>query len=400
MSNDGLPPLAGLRVLDLSRALAGPLCAMILGDLGADVIKVENPMGGDEARAWGPPEIGGESGYYLSANRNKRSITINLRTEEGPLLLRRLAAKSDVLIENFGPGVPERYGIDEGSLQCINPRLIYCSVSSFAPGSAYQNIAGYDFVIQAMSGLMSITGEPEGQPQKVGVAVVDILAGLFSCSGILAALHGRDQTGLGQHVGVALMDAALASLVNVASNFLITGTRPRRWGNSHANLVPYQIFPTATEPIAIGVGNDPQFRRLCHVIGRSEVADDPRFRDNPARLHHRHILVPLLTAALQQRSAAEWVTMLAAERVPAAPVNNVDEIFRDPYIEEAAMTVQIPHPTAGMLPLVSSPIRLGGHRPEVQLPPPLLGEQTDDILRDILSLSPDEIDSLRRSGAI
>lgn len=393
-------PLAGLRVLDLSRALAGPFCAMLLGDLGADVIKVENPHLGDETRAWGPPSAGGESGYYLSANRNKRSVTINIRAPEGADLVRRLATHSDILIENFAPGVPAKYGFDFATLHTLHPGLIYCDISSFDPGSAYDGIPGYDFVIQAMSGLMSITGEPDGPPQKVGVAVVDVLTGLFAGNAILAALHERDRTGRGQKVGVALLDSALASLVNVASNYLITGTRPRRWGNAHANLVPYQTLHACDGLLAVGVGNDGQFDRLVQTVGRPELAADERFRGNPARVRNREILIPLLEEALQAQTVTEWVRRLAEAKVPAAPVNHVDEMFQDPYVEEAGMVRRVPHPTAEEVPLVASPLRFGDIRPPIDRAPPTLGQHTAEVLCELLDLDENAVMALRASGAI
>jgi crotonobetainyl-CoA:carnitine CoA-transferase CaiB-like acyl-CoA transferase len=393
-------PLSGLRVLDLSRALAGPLCGMILGDLGAEVIKVENPEGGDETRAWGPPEIGGESGYYLAANRNKRGITVNIRSPEGAELIRALADVSDILIENFGTAVPSRYGFEWPVLHARNPRLIYCAITGFSPGTRYDGVPGYDFVIQAMSGLMSITGPAEGEPHKVGVAVVDTLTGLYAGNAVLAALHERDRTGEGRRVEVALLDAALASLANVASNFLITGTRPRRWGNAHANLTPYSTYTAANGEIAIGVGNDGQFRRLAEVLGMPELAEDERFRTNPDRVRNREALTAILNLALARHPTAHWVAALQAVRVPAGPVNHVDQIFADPYIEEAEMVAHAPHPTAGEVPLVRNPLLVSGARLPVTRPPPTLGQHTGEVLREVLGLDEEAIRRLREVGAL
>lgn len=373
---------------------------MLLGDLGADVIKVENPERGDETRSWGPPYTGGESGYYLSANRNKRGITVNIRTREGADLIRRLAARSDILIENFSPDVPARYGFDYQTLRGLNPGLIYCDISSFSAGSVYEGIPGYDFVIQAMSGLMSITGEHNGLPQKVGVAVVDVLSGLFAGNAILAALHRRDRTGEGEKVGIALLDAALASLVNVASNYLITERRPQRWGNAHANLVPYQTLHARDGQLAVAVGNDGQFKRLTEVLRRPELAEDKRFRENPDRVRNREVLVPLLEEALQALPVVEWVRRLAGVRVPAAPVNHVDEMFQDPYIGEAEMVQHLPHPTAGDVPLLASPLRFDDLRPEVRRAPPTLGQHTDEVLAEVLGLDQDALAKLRETGSV
>lgn len=400
MVADAPLPLAGIRVLDLSRALAGPLCSMLLGDLGSDVIKIENPTGGDETRAWGPPYAGTESGYYLAANRNKRSVTVNIRAPRGAELVRRLAMHCDVLIENFSPGVTDRYYLDAKTLRRNNERLVYCTISSFQPATSSEQVPGYDFVIQAMSGLMSITGSPDGDPQKVGVAIVDVLSGLFAANAIQAALIERQRTGCGSEVGVSLMDAALASLVNVASNYLLTGQRPARWGNAHANLAPYQSFQTLDGTIAIGVGNDAQFERLCAILGRSDLVEDGRFSDNSGRVAHRDELLPQLQMAFIRCTTEDWLVQLQRARIPAAPINHVDEAFSDSYVTEAGMIDRVVHPSLGAIPLVASPLRFNDRRVETRSHPPLLGEHTVEVLREMLDIEAEEIEQLRAEGAI
>ena len=403
--------LSHIRVLDLSRVLAGPYAGQILGDLGADVIKIERPGAGDETRGWGPPYLadrGGqetsESAYFLSANRNKRSVAIGFSRVEGQSLVRDLAKKSDVLIENFRAGGLQQYGLDYASLRELNPRLVYCSISGFGQTGPYADRPGYDFLIQAMGGLMSITGgedgEPGAGPLKVGVAVTDVMAGLYSVIAILAALAGREKSGRGQHIDLALLDVQVAGLVNQAMNYLTTGEAPKRRGNAHPSIVPYQDFPASDIPIAIAVGNDLQFERLCGVLGHSEWKDDERFRTNPARVANREALIALMSAVLVTRPAGEWISSLTAAGVPCGPINDLKMVFEDPQVEARQMRIEMEHPLAGKAPLVASPIRLSETPVEYCRAPPLLGQHTREVLADLLGLSPEQITKLAEAGVI
>jgi len=373
---------------------------MMLGDFGADVIKIEQPGRGDDAREWKPPEAGGESAYYLSANRNKRSMTLDLSRPAGKDILRHLAAQADVLIENFKRGGMAGMGVGYESLSGINPRLIYCSITGFGEGSPYQDLPGYDFAIQAMSGIMSITGEPEGEPQKVGVAIVDVATGLYACSAILAALYERNASGLGQFIELSLLDSALAWLVNVGSSYLVTGEEPLRYGNAHATVVPYQAFKASDCYFVLAVGNDSQFRALAQLLGRPELADDARFGTNPARVVNRSELLRLLESVFVSKPAHEWLTLLAQAAIPAAPINTIPQILADPHIAARQMVTDTPHPTAGSVRLVGPPYKLSRTPASIDRHPPLLGEHTEGVLREKLGVSDAEIAELRRSGAI
>ena len=375
-------PLHGVRVLDLSRVLAGPYCTMVLGDLGADVIKVE-PPDGDETRAWGPPFAAGESAYYLCINRNKRGMVVNLKTEEGREILRDLAMKSDVLVENFRPGTLARYGLDYETLRPDQPRLVYCSISGFGQTGPLRDRPGYDFMIQAMGGLMSFTGEPEGEPMKVGVAISDIMAGMYAVVAILAALQARAATGEGQYLDISLFDSQLAWLANVASNYLISGRLPKRYGNAHANIVPYQSFAASDGWLVITVGNEKQFEALCNVIGKPDLCQDARFATNSTRVEHRDELVALLQPVFPSRTVAEWLALLEDE-LPCGPVHTLDKVFAEPQVEAREMLVTMEHPSIGDLPLVGSPLKFSQTPVTYRLPPPRLGEHTDEILREVL----------------
>lgn len=393
-------PLHGIRVLDLSRVLAGPYAAMMLGDMGADVIKIEQPGEGDETRGWGPPWAGGESAYYLSANRNKRGITLNLKSEAGRQVLLDLVRKSDILIDNFKRGTLERMGLDDATLWEVNPRLIHGSISGFGPTGPYADYAGYDFVVQGMSGIMSITGEPGGEPMKVGVAIVDVTAGLFLVNGVLAALYARDELGRGQRVDVSLLESALAWLANAGSNYLVSGNPPGRYGNAHPNITPYQSFAASDGPIALAVANQRQFRRFCELAGKPELADDPRFVDNSTRLAHRNELVTEVQALVATRTKGEWLALLNANAVPAGPINTIPEAFADPQVVALGVVRTVPHPTAGEVRLVGPPVRLSDTPADVRSAPPLLGEDTADVLRELLSMDDAAIAGLREAGAI
>ncbi len=385
------PPLTGVRVLDLSRVLAGPWAGQLLADLGADVVKVEKPGAGDDTRAWGPPYLKDASGrdtleatYFLCANRNKRSVAIDIATPEGQAQVRALAQQADVLLENFKVGGLQRYGLDYASLKETNPRLVYCSITGFGQTGPYAARAGYDFLIQGMGGLMSVTGQPDGEPgagpQKVGVALTDIMTGLYATIAVQAALAERETSGLGQHIDLALLDVQIACLANQASNYLAGGLVPRRMGNAHPNIVPYQAFPTADGDIILAVGNDGQFAKFCAVAGHPEWSSDARFASNAQRVANRAVLVPLLRQATVMRTSADWIAALEAAGVPCGPINRIDEVFADPQVVARGLHIELPHPLAGTVPLVANPIRLSGSPVAYQRPPPLLGEHTAEVL--------------------
>ncbi len=406
--------LRDIRVIDLSRVLAGPYCAMLLADYGADVIKIEQPGSGDPTRQWGPPWFGpqdlsgvgtpdrsgiGESAYYLSANRNKRGMTLNLKSPEGQSIARRLIATADVVIENFLPGALAEFGLDYTTLAAGHPGLIYCSITGYGQTGPYRDRPGYDFMIQAEGGIMSITGPAGGEPHKVGVAIVDISAGLFAATAILAALHHRAQTGRGQWIDVALFDAQLGWLANVASNYLVSGEPPARHGNAHPNIVPYETFPTADGHIAVGVGSDAQWRRFCALASRPDLAAEPRYATNAGRVTEREELIGLLRGVFRERPSAAWLAALQAARIPAAPINDVPAALNDPQAAAREMIQTVAHP-AGPLPLVGPVAKLSATPAAVRAAPPLLGEHTNAILRDELGLSEGEIAELRHEGAI
>ncbi|MDY7572106.1 CaiB/BaiF CoA-transferase family protein [Pseudomonas sp. CCC4.1] len=403
--------LSHLRVLDLSRVLAGPWAGQILADLGAEVIKVERPGNGDDTRAWGPPflkdaygESTGEAAYYLSANRNKQSVTIDFTKPQGQQLVRELAAKSDILIENFKVGGLEAYGLDYASLKVLNPDLIYCSITGFGQTGPYAKRAGYDFMVQGLGGLMSLTGRPEGEegagPVKVGVALTDILTGLYSTVAILAALAHRQHDGGGQHIDMALLDVQVACLANQAMNYLTTGVAPQRLGNAHPNIVPYQDFPTADGDFILTVGNDSQFRKFAEVAGRPEWVDDPRFATNKLRVANRSELVPLIRQATVFKTTAQWVAQLEAVGVPCGPINDLAQVFADPQVQARGLAMQLPHALAGLVPQVASPIRLSKTPVEYRNAPPLLGEHTRQVLEQVLGLKAAAVEALRRSGVV
>ena len=392
-SSPGTTPLAGVRVADLSRVLAGPYCTMVLADLGADVIKVERPEGGDETRSWGPPFAGGEAAYYLSVNRGKRSCALDLSQPEGRALALELCAAADVVIENFKVGGADRLGVGYEQVRERNPTVVYCSITGFGSEREPSGRPGYDFVAQAESGLMSITGPEEGPPYKVGVALVDVLTGLHAAAGVLAALH----SGEGARIEVPLLDSGLAGLVNVAQNALVTGTEPERHGNAHPNIVPYQAFETSSGRIAVAAANDGLFRSLCSVMGLVELSSDERFVTNAVRVEHRGVLVPLLQERFRERSAEDWLTDLEAAGVPAGKVRSIPDALEAAAAAGRPATVTVEHPTAGPLDLVASPI-WGATRTEVT-PPPLLGEHTAEVLRE-LGQSPEEIEALAARGVI
>jgi len=387
MTTEARPPLDGVLVLDLSRVLAGPYCTMILGDLGADVIKVE-PPGGDETRRWGPPFVNGESAYFLAVNRNKRSIVLDLKTERGREVVRRIAARADILVENFRPGTLARLGLDLAELRERNPRLITLSISGMGATGPESGLPGYDFIVQAAGGLMSITGPPEGPPMKVGVAVVDLTTGMMAATALLAALHARHATGEGQHIDISLLETQVAWLANVASAYLVTGEPPRRYGNAHPTIVPYQTFDAADGPFALAVGNDAQWQRLCAAIGRPDLAEDPRFRTNPDRVANREALVALLAEHFRAAPAAEWIRRIAAADVPVGPVRTVPEVLESEQVKARGMIETVEHPTVGELRLVGIPFKFSATPASVRRPPPLLGEHTAEIEAELAAYVP------------
>jgi crotonobetainyl-CoA:carnitine CoA-transferase CaiB-like acyl-CoA transferase len=403
--------LSGLRVLDLSRVLAGPWAAQVFGDLGADVIKIERPGTGDETRGWGPPYLKDEAGndtteaaYFLSANRNKKSVCVDFTRPEGQRIIRELAAKCDILLENFKLDGLKQYGLDYPSLKLANPRLIYCSITGFGQSGPYAPRAGYDFLIQGMGGLMSITGRKDGEPgsgpQKVGVALTDVLTGLYSVISVLAALNHRHLTGEGQHVDLALLDVQVTSLANQNMNYLTSGVPPVRMGNAHPNIVPYQDFPTADGAMIIAVGNDGQFAALCKVLGHPEWAKDERFATNTLRVKHRETIIGLLSGVTALRPTSDWVKACEGVGVPCGPINDLKAVFDDPHIQARKLRIEMPHPTAGTMPLVGSPIRMSATPVEYRLPPPLLGQHTLSVLEEVLGLSRAEIDALAENKIV
>ena len=400
--------LTGIRVIDLSRVLAGPYCTMLLADYGADVIKIEQPGQGDPTRQWGPPWFGGEvpggapireSAYYLTANRNKRSLTLDLKSAAGQAIARRLIATADVVVENFMPGALAAYGLDYATLAAAQPELIYCSITGYGQTGPYRNRPGYDFMIQAEGGIMSITGPATGEPHKVGVAVVDVTAGLFAATAILAALHSRGQTGRGQWIDVALFDAQLGWLANVAANYLVSGEPPARYGNAHPNIVPYEAFAATDGLIAVGIGSEEQWRRFCALAGQPELAAEPRYASNAGRVGARDELIDRLRGVFAARSSADWLAALRAARIPAAPINDVPAALADPQAAARDMVRTVMHP-AGPLRLVGPVARLSATPAMVQTAPPLLGEHNETILGEELGYSPEEIGRLRQEGVI
>lgn len=392
-------PLSGVRVLDLSRVLAGPYCTMILGDLGADVIKVEQPGKGDDTRAWGPPWAGNESAYYLTVNRNKRGITVDLKSPEGQEIIRELAAGSDIVVENFKLGTLERIGIGYEQLREVNPRLIWATVSGYGLDGPWADRPGYDFIVQGESGIMAITGVPDGEPMKVGVAIVDITTGMFTVIAIQAALRARDASGVGQKVDASLLTSAVAWLANVGQSHLVSGKPARRYGNAHANIVPYQVFRARDQHITIGVGNDRQFRSLCEALGRPEIADDVRFATNPLRVEHRETLIDLLQSVFATRDADHWLDACYRAGIPSGKINTVEQVFEHPQVLARDMLVEIEHPEAGMLKMAGIPYQLSGTPATIRSAPPTLGQHTDEVLRE-LGRSDEEIRRLHESGVI
>jgi len=402
-------PLQGLRILDLSRILAGPTCTQLLGDLGADVIKIERPGAGDDTRKWGPPYVQdrqgqdtSESAYYLCANRNKRSVTIDIAHPEGQALIRGLAAHCDVLIENYKVGGLRKYNLAYEQLRETLPRLVYCSISGFGQTGPYAARAGYDFLIQGMGGIMSMTGSPEGEPMKVGVGIADVMCGMYAATAILAALRHRDSSGQGQYIDLSLLDSQISWLINGGLNYLTSGQVPTRLGNAHPNIVPYQTFPASDGHFILAVGNDQQFRRFCEYAGHPELADDPRFASNATRVRHREVLVPRLADITVAKPREHWLSGLEKLGVPCGPVNDLQQVFDDPQVQHRQMRVTMPHPLAGdgEVALIGNPLKFSETPVSYRKAPPLLGEHTEEVLREILALDDAKMAHLRTSRVI
>ncbi len=411
MSHGAASPLAGIRVLDLSRILAGPWCGQLLADLGAEVIKVERPGEGDDTRGWGPPFVHdarsgeqGDAAYFLCANRGKKSVTIDFTSPAGQALVRELALRCDVLLENYKVGGLAKYRLDYASLAASHPRLVYCSITGFGQSGPYATRPGYDFLVQAMGGLMSITGERDdragGGPQKVGVALTDVMTGLYAAVAVLAALRSRESTGRGQHIDVSLLDVQIAALANQAASYLATGEPPRRLGNDHPSIVPYRAFPARDGHLIVAIGNDAQFRSFCEAAGCPGIAEDPRFRNNEARVRNREVLGALLEEVTRRRTVDEWMVLLERANVPGGPINTLDRVFADPHVRARGAKVALQHPRYGALELVANPIRLSGTPIEYRSAPPLLGEHNAEILSGLLEKSADELGSLSAAGVI
>lgn len=393
--------LDGIRVVDLTRVLAGPYCTMILGDLGAEVIKIEHPERGDDTRHWGPPFVeGGQSAYFLCANRNKRSLTLNLKSEKGLRILKELVEVSDIVVENFRVGTLERWGLSYEELQRLRSGVIYCSITGYGYTGPYRDRPGYDFMAQAQSGFMSVNGPVAGEPYRAGVAIADLAAGIFASNAIMASLFARERTGEGQRIDISLLDSMVALMSYVASNYLVSGESPQRYGNAHPNIVPYQEFKTRDGYIALAAGNDRQWSILCEAIGHPEWAKDERFSTNPKRLEYREVLVKQVNEEIGQRDSTYWLSLFEEIGIPAAPINDMANTFSDPQVQARNLRWEVPHPTAGTVPLVASPLNIPTSPAQVRHPPPLLGQHTDEILSELLAYDQDSIQSLREQGAI
>ncbi|MBC3876571.1 CoA transferase [Undibacterium sp. FT79W] len=403
--------LGHIRILDLTRVLAGPWCAQNFADLGAEVIKVERPGNGDDTRSWGPPYLRDQNGdntteaaYYLAANRGKQAITVDISTPEGQEIIRKLAAQSDVVLENYKVGQLKKYGLDYASLKEIKPDLIYCSITGFGQDGPYAHRAGYDFIVQGMGGFMSLTGErddlPGGGPQKAGVAIADLMTGMYATIAVMAALTHRDRTGEGQYIDMALLDVQVAMLANMNTNYLASGKPPVRWGNAHPNIVPYQTFATSDGHIIVAAGNDGQYKKFVAAGGEEQLATDERFCTNPARVANREVLIPLLAEMVKRKSRQEWIALLEDAGVPCGPINRLDDVFNDPQVKARGMQITLPHPSAGSVKLVGSPMKLSATPPDYQSPPPLLGQHTDQILKSVLGYDDEQLSLLRQRGII
>ena len=402
-------PLAGIRIFDLTRILAGPTCTQLLGDLGADVIKVERPGIGDDTRSWGPPYVKGvdgedttESAYYLSANRNKRSITIDLRSAEGVALAKRMIAKCDVLIENFKVGSLAKLGLGYDDLKEEFSGLVYCSVTGFGQTGPYAERTGYDFLAQGLGGIMSVTGAPDGEPMKVGVGIADVMTGMYASTAILAALRHRDASGEGQHIDTCLLDTQVSWLINEGTNYLVSGKIPTKLGNEHPNIVPYKVFGTSDGYVILAVGNDRQFQGWCACAGADDLATNPDFATNPLRIVNRVRLYDAMPAYMKSKTTAEWLEILAAAKVPCSPVNDIAQVFENEQVQAREMRIEMDHPKAGSgkVPLIGNPLKMSATPPQYRKAPPVLGQHTDEVLAEVLGLDEAEIAGLKDAGTV
>ncbi|MBJ7250609.1 MAG: CoA transferase [Acetobacteraceae bacterium] len=395
-------PLTGLRVLDLTRVLAGPTCTQMLGDLGAEVIKIERPEAGDDTRGFAPPFVPNtkESAYFVGVNRNKKSVTLDIAKPEGQAIIHKLLEHCDILVENFKVGALAKYGLGYEQLAKTHPRLIYCSITGFGQTGPYAPRPGYDALIQAMGGVMSLTGEPNGSPQKVGVPVADLFAGLYGCIGILAAVNHRNSTGQGQQIDIGMLDTHVAWLANQGMNYLATGENPPRLGNQHPNIAPYQEFPTKDGYLILAVGNDPTFERFCKAFGQEALLADPRFATNPIRVQNRQLVTDTLTPVMKSKTTAEWIDALEALKIGCGPINTLEQVFADPHVQAREMVVEMAHGSGETVKVIANPVKLSATPPSYRSPPPVLGEHTEDVLASVLKMSASDIAALREKGIL
>jgi crotonobetainyl-CoA:carnitine CoA-transferase CaiB-like acyl-CoA transferase len=395
-------PLTGLRVLDLTRVLAGPTCTQMLGDLGAEVIKIERPEAGDDTRGFAPPFVPNtkESAYFVGVNRNKKSVTLDIAKPEGQAIIHKLLEHCDILVENFKVGALAKYGLGYEQLAKTHPRLIYCSITGFGQTGPYAPRPGYDALIQAMGGVMSLTGEPNGSPQKVGVPVADLFAGLYGCIGILAAVNHRNSTGQGQQIDIGMLDTHVAWLANQGMNYLATGENPPRLGNQHPNIAPYQEFPTKDGYLILAVGNDPTFERFCKAFGQEALLADPRFATNPIRVQNRQLVTDTLTPVMKSKTTAEWIDALEALKIGCGPINTLEQVFADPHVQAREMVVEMAHGSGETVKVIANPVKLSATPPSYRSAPPVLGEHTEDVLASVLKMSTSDIAALREKGIL
>ncbi len=395
-------PLTGLRVLDLTRVLAGPTCTQMLGDLGAEVIKIERPEAGDDTRGFAPPFVPNtkESAYFVGVNRNKKSVTLDIAKPEGQAIIHKLLEHCDILVENFKVGALAKYGLGYEQLAKTHPRLIYCSITGFGQTGPYAPRPGYDALIQAMGGVMSLTGEPNGSPQKVGVPVADLFAGLYGCIGILAAVNHRNSTGQGQQIDIGMLDTHVAWLANQGMNYLATGENPARLGNQHPNIAPYQEFPTKDGYLILAVGNDPTFERFCKAFGQEALLADPRFATNPIRVQNRQLVTDTLTPVMKSKTTAEWIDALEELKIGCGPINTLEQVFADPHVQAREMVVEMAHGSGETVKVIANPVKLSATPPSYRSPPPVLGEHTEDVLASVLKMSASDIAALREKGIL